>query len=64
MKKIVISATALLVMASAAQADPGAHHMPFAQTLFHLLTEPDHLAMIAGAAALAIFLYVKSRKRA
>jgi hydrogenase/urease accessory protein HupE len=64
MKKISIAAAAFLAMATTAQADPGAHHMPFVQTLFHLLTEPDHLAMIAGAAALAIFLYAKSRKQA
>ncbi len=45
MKRLV---TALTLLPSAALAHPGDHR---ASGLWHLLTEPDHLAMLAGVVA-------------
>jgi hydrogenase/urease accessory protein HupE len=41
-------ASAIVVLPSVALAHPGDHH---ATGLLHLLTEPDHLAMIAAVVA-------------
>jgi len=50
----------LLALPVAAVAHPGEHHGGFA-SLAHLLTEPDHLAMILGAVAVGVFIYRKVR---
>lgn len=53
MKKIVALSLGLLsISATSALAHPGVHDFSFAGDLFHLFTEPDHLAMMAGGAAL------------
>lgn len=48
------------LMATPALAHPGDHG---AVRLLHLLTEPDHLAMIALAAAVVVLVAVKLRGR-
>ncbi len=50
----------LTLLASPALAHPGDHG---AARLLHLLTEPDHLAMIALAAAVVVLVAVKLRGR-
>lgn len=64
MKNLTLTTTALLATTVAASAHPGEHGFSVVQSLFHLLTEPDHLAMMAGAAALGAVLWFKLRKRA
>lgn len=49
MKRLV---PALILLPSAALAHPGDHH---ATGLLHLLTEPDHLAMIAAVVAVLCY---------
>ena len=64
MKKIALGTFILAVGSTAAFAHPGTHAMPAVQSLLHLLTEPDHLAMIATVlvAAAALYLTRTSRK--
>ena len=50
----------LTLMATPALAHPGDHG---AVRLLHLLTEPDHLAMIALAAAVVVLVAVKLQGR-
>lgn len=50
----------LTLMATPALAHPGDHG---AAGLMHLLTEPDHLAMIALAVAVVVLVAVKLRGR-
>lgn len=50
----------LTLLATPALARPGGHG---AAGLIHLLTEPDHLAMIALAAAVVVLVAVKLRGR-
>ena len=50
----------LVLLASPALAHPGDHG---AVRLLHLLTEPDHLAMIALAAAVVVLVAVKLQGR-
>jgi hydrogenase/urease accessory protein HupE len=64
MKKLMMSIATLMAVTTVAKAHPGEHAFSMAQSLFHLLTEPDHLAMMAAAAALAAVLWFKLRKRA
>ena len=57
MKRLV---TVLIVLPSAALAHPGDHH---GVSLAHLLTEPDHLAMITAVVAVlgyAVYRWVRS----
>ncbi len=51
----------LTLLPSAALAHPGDHsHSAFFANLRHILTEPDHLAMLAAAAvAVAVVLYLR-----
>jgi hydrogenase/urease accessory protein HupE len=49
-----------LIAPSAAVAHPGEHQ---GAGIFHLLTEPDHLAMMAVGAAVAVFVVLKWRSR-
>lgn len=52
------SAAALLIGAAAASAHPGhdaqAHAMGWWQGLVHLLSEPDHLLLLAGGVVLVL----------
>lgn len=50
----------------AASAHPGHLDQPvhgFAQAIAHLLTEPDHLALIAAAVAIAVLASRRMRRR-
>jgi len=57
MKRIFFSVLVLGVSGGAAFAHPGDHLFTAMGSLAHLLTEPDHLAMMAGAALLAIVVW-------
>jgi hydrogenase/urease accessory protein HupE len=63
MKKISLSMLSLAAMSAAAHAHPGEHGLlSFVQGALHLVTEPDHLAMIAiGAMAVAAGVWWKLR---
>lgn len=52
----------LLALPLAAFAHPGDHPGGFA-SLAHLLTEPDHLAMLLGAVALGFFIHRRLRRQ-
>lgn len=58
MKRII---ALLTLLPTAALAHPGDHsHSGFFTNLRHILTEPDHLAMLAAAAvAVAVVLYLR-----
>lgn len=56
------AAGVLLALPMAAQAHPGEHPGGFA-SLTHMLTEPDHLAMLLGAVALAYFIHRRIRRQ-
>jgi hydrogenase/urease accessory protein HupE len=64
MKKLMIALATLAATAGAAQAHVGDHALSIMQSLFHLLTEPDHLAMMIGAVVISVLLFLKFRKRA
>ncbi len=53
MKRIFFSVLAFGVSGGAALAHPGDHAFSAIGSLAHLLTEPDHLAMLGFAALLA-----------
>jgi hypothetical protein len=62
MKKILTTAIATLGFSSTAFAHPGEHAFNVANSLIHLLTEPDHLAMLAlGAAVVGVLIYKRKR---
>jgi hypothetical protein len=61
MTRISLSLATLVATATTVWAHPADHAMPAVQSILHLLTEPDHLAMLAIAAAAAVFL-VRRRK--
>lgn len=56
-----ITASLLALFASAAQAHPGEHHGNLLTSLWHLLTAPDHLAMIAVAVVIGVALALRGR---
>jgi hypothetical protein len=64
MKKILISAAAVVASSNAALAHPGEHGFSVLNSLWHLLTEPDHLAMIGVAVVVAGALAYKHFRRA
>jgi hypothetical protein len=65
MKKILIAAVTLGLTANAAFAHPGEHAMTVLKTIGHLLTEPDHLAMIVvGIVVVGVLFYKRSRNTA
>ncbi len=60
--RILGAAFALVAMSSAAMAHPGGHLMTLAQGVWHLLTEPDHLALLAGAVGVTVFIFRRARR--
>ncbi len=63
MKKISIATAIIATTSGAALAHPGEHAFSIVGSLYHLLTEPDHLVMIAAAVALAAALIYKFKRR-
>jgi hypothetical protein len=63
MKKILISAGMIATTSGAALAHPGEHAFTIAASVYHLLTEPDHLAMLAGAIIIAAALFYTFKRR-
>jgi hydrogenase/urease accessory protein HupE len=60
MKKFLIATGGLLSTSGAAFAHPGDHALNMLNSLVHLLTEPDHLAMLLVAALFAggaVYIY-------
>jgi hypothetical protein len=65
MKKIAALSLGLLSFsATSVFAHPGEHAFSFAASLYHLMTEPDHLAMMAAAAAVAFGFWRWRKTRA
>ncbi len=54
MKRSLTSILALAGFAGSAMAHPGDHGFSLTGSLVHLLSEPDHLAMMAGAVVAAV----------
>jgi hydrogenase/urease accessory protein HupE len=52
-KRLTLVSATLVVTTDGALAHPGEHVLGALQGLVHLLTEPDHLALIGVAAVLA-----------
>jgi hydrogenase/urease accessory protein HupE len=63
MKKILIASTAIFASAESAVAHTGEHGLSFTQGAFHVLTQPDHLAMIVAVAAVLGFLAYRRGRR-
>lgn len=63
MKMISIAAGLIITTSGAALAHPGEHLFSVAGSLYHLLTEPDHLAMMAGAVVIAAALIYTFERR-
>jgi hydrogenase/urease accessory protein HupE len=63
MKKISMTFVGLAAMTGAADAHPGGHVMSVLGGVFHVFTEPDHLAWMLGAAALAVALFYVVKRR-
>ena len=61
MKLKLLHAFTLFSLASLAQAHPAIHTSGLLDNLIHFLTQPDHLAMMAGAAAVGYLLVRKLR---
>lgn len=62
--RFLARAAAPLLATGSALAHPGdssAHAMAFLEGLVHLLTEPDHLAMLGVAVATAVFVVRRVR---
>jgi hypothetical protein len=64
MKNIITATAAFLATAVSAGAHPGSHELTVSQSAFHLLTQPDHLALIAAALALGGYIIYRARKQA
>lgn len=63
MKRILTSSLILAAMSSAAFAHPGDHQFTLAATLVHLLTEPDHLAMLSAAVVAVVLAWRWGKSR-
>ena len=63
MKKSIIAAGMLVATSGAALAHPGDHAFTVVNSLIHLLTEPDHLALLATAGVVAAAAYVKFKRK-
>lgn len=64
MNKFLIPAATLATTTTAAVAHPGDHALTVLNSLVHVLTEPDHLAMIAAAIVVVGALFYKRLRRA
>ncbi len=63
MKKILFATVTLVSTSSVALANSGEHALSVLSSLAHLLTEPDHLAMIAvGIIVVGVLFYKRSRR--
>jgi hydrogenase/urease accessory protein HupE len=63
MKKILIATATLVSTSSLALAHSGEHALSVLNSVVHLLTEPDHLAMIAvGIIVVGVLFYKHSRR--
>jgi hydrogenase/urease accessory protein HupE len=63
MKRLLIAAGIVTTSASGTLAHPGEHGFSVSGSLFHLLTEPDHLAVLVAAIAVAAALFYALRRR-
>jgi hypothetical protein len=63
MNKFLAAAIATVATSGSAMAHPGEHAFTVAGSLVHLLTEPDHLAMIAVGASVLGVAYVLRKRR-
>ena len=63
MKKIIIATGILAATSGAALAHPGDHAFSMINSLIHLLTEPDHLAMVVAAVGVAAFAFYKFKRK-
>jgi hydrogenase/urease accessory protein HupE len=63
MKKILIATATLVSTAGVAMAHPGDHEFSFLSSVAHILSEPDHLAMIAVAVIVVGVLFYKRSRR-
>lgn len=59
MKTLILSAIASLTLLATAQAHTAGHEGGFLETARHLLTQPDHLAMLLGALAVVALIAFK-----
>jgi hydrogenase/urease accessory protein HupE len=64
MKTAILAVMTWMASAGLALAHPLGHDFPVLQSLFHVLTEPDHLALICAVVAVAVFLFVRMKRRA
>ncbi len=63
MKQFSISAATLAATTTAAVAHTGDHALTVLNSLVHVLTEPDHLAMITvGIVVVGVLFYKRSRR--
>lgn len=63
MNKFLIAAATLITTSSVALAHSGEHALSVLNSLGHLLTEPDHLAVIAvGIVVVGVLFYKRSRR--
>lgn len=61
-KRILTSTLILASLGGSAMAHPGEHAFSIAGSLAHLLSEPDHLAMLAGAIVVAFLAWRWSKR--
>ena len=65
MNKFLIATATLVSTSSVALAHPGEHALSVLNSVVHLLTEPDHLAMIAfGIIVVGVLFYKRARRSA
>jgi hydrogenase/urease accessory protein HupE len=63
MKTFLIATATLVLTTGAALAHPGEHAFTLLNSVAHVLTEPDHLAMIAvGVIVVGVLFYKRSRR--
>lgn len=62
MKRILTSTLILAGLSGSAMAHPGEHGFSILGSFAHLLSEPDHLAMLAGTVAIAVIAWRWSRR--
>lgn len=60
--RLALALVPFVLFAPLAHAHPGAHHGDFWAGIVHLLTEPDHLALIGLALLVGVFGYRRLRQ--